>query len=231
MELGSVDYLAGSVQDSVQSIVRHFKVDYFTLHLFRGGDDAKNTPYVRTNYPDAWVSRYLLHDYVRIDPVLQMAKKTTEPFCWSAITPAAEQRNMMQQAVEHGVGPAGFSVSHVDTFGRRSVLSFNAPYAKGNATWEPFVKKNRDHLLLLASEMHHKALSEISGETDERPQLSPRETECLKWTAQGKTHTEIAIILNLSEHTVRSYLKDARVKLDSVTLAQAVSKAATLGLI
>ena len=70
MELGSVDYLAGSVQDSVQSIVRHFNVDYFTLHLFRGGDDAKNTPYVRTNYPDAWVSRYLLHDYVRIDPDL-----------------------------------------------------------------------------------------------------------------------------------------------------------------
>jgi hypothetical protein len=80
MELGSVDYLAGSVQDSVQSIVRHFNVDYFTLHLFRGGDDAKNTPYVRTNYPDAWVSRYLLHDYVRIDPVLQMTKKNDRAF-------------------------------------------------------------------------------------------------------------------------------------------------------
>ena len=52
-----------------------------------------------------------------------------------------------------------------------------------------------------------------------------------QWTAEGKVHTEIAIILNLSEHTVRGYLKDARIKLDSVSLAQAVSKAASLGLI
>jgi DNA-binding CsgD family transcriptional regulator len=51
------------------------------------------------------------------------------------------------------------------------------------------------------------------------------------WTAKGKAHTDIAVILGLSEHTIRGYLKDARMKLDCVTLAQAVSKASALGLI
>ena len=231
MELGQVDYLASSVQDSVHAVVERFDVKYVTLHLFRGGDDARNNPYVRTNYPDAWISRYLLNDYVRIDPVLLKASTTTEPFCWTAITLAPEHQDMMEQAIKHGVMRTGFSISHVDDFGRRSVLSFNAQSAHGGETWEPFLATNRDHLRVLSSEMHQLALSEIGGDTEMQLRLSPRETECLKWTAKGKTHTEIAIILNLSEHTVRGYLKEARVKLDSVSLAQAVSKAASLGLI
>lgn len=218
-----------SVQDNVHDLAREFEVDFVTLHLFRGGTDALNKPYVRTNYPDAWISHYLLNDYVRIDPVLQMAETTAEPFCWSSLILKPEHHGMMEQAAKHGLGPTGFSVRHVDDIGRRSVLSFNAQTAKDNDTWVPFLQQNRDELLSLASDMHHKALSEISGET--LPQLAPREIECLKWTAAGKTHTEIAIILNLSEHTVRSYLKSARIKLDSVSLAQAVSKAASLGLI
>ena len=231
MGLNGITYISDSVEDSVLSIVRHFGVDYVTLHLFRIGDDAKNSPCVRTNYPDAWVSRYLLNDFVRIDPVLQKAKTTTEPFCWSTLVFESEHLGMMEQAVKLGVSAEGFSVSHVDNIGCRSVLSFNAEHPKGNKTWEPFLQENRDHLRLLASEMHQKGLSELFDDGDLRPHLSRRETECLKWTAEGKVHTEIAIILNLSEHTVRGYLKDARIKLDSVSLAQAVSKAASLGLI
>lgn len=231
MEFDAISYLAGSVQASVPHIAHHFEVDYVTLHLFRGGDDAQNKPYVRTNYPDAWVSHYLLNDYVRIDPVLQMAQTTSAPFCWSRVSLEPVHADMMAQAKIHGVCPTGFSVAHVDAIGRRSVLSFNAQKAEGGETWEPFLRNHQDHLIRLVAELHRMALAEINGDNDTLPPLSPREMECLKWTAAGKAHTEIAIILNLSEHTVRSYLKEARVKLDSVTLAQAVSKASSLGLI
>lgn len=227
----SLTYLADTVQASVPRIADRFEVDFVTLHLFRAGRDAQNKPYVRTNYPDAWISRYLLNDYVRIDPVLQMAEATTAPFCWSKISPRPESRKMMEQAVEHGVGPTGFSVVHLDAIGRRSVLSFNAQETRGSETWEPFLKENSEHLTELSAELHRIAVAEISSGDAEAPQLSPRERECLRWTAAGKAHTDIAIILNLSEHTVRSYLKEARTKLDSVTLAQAVSKASSLGLI
>lgn len=229
--LTGIDLSSCSAQDAVQRIADFYQVEFVTLHLFRSGDDAQNRPYVRTNYPDAWVSHYLLNDYVRIDPVLHMAERMAEPFCWSTIEPDGPQIDMMEKAAKHGLGQTGFSVRHVDTIGRRSVLSFNAQDAKGGPTWAPYLDQMRDGLLELARTIHHIALDEINSDREPLPQLSPREIECLKWTAAGKTHTDIAIILGLSEHTIRGYLKDARSKLDCVTLAQAVSKAASLGLI
>ena len=231
MEQDDIDYLAASVQQSIPHVASRFGVEFVTLHLFRGGKDAQDIPYVRTNYPEAWVSHYLLNDYVRIDPVLQMAEATDAPFCWSSLRLEPAHAEMMQQAAEHGVWPTGFSACHVDPIGRRSVLSCNARVAQRGKTWEPFLAEHRDHLTRLVAKLHQMALGEVSIEIESLPVLSPRELECLKWTAAGKAHTEIAIILNLSEHTVRSYLKDARTKLDSVTLAQAVSKASSLGLL
>jgi len=231
LDTAAVDLKSCTVREAVQRIADGYQVDYVTLHLFRSGEDAQNKPYVRTNYPDAWVSHYLLNDYVRIDPVLQMAERVAAPFCWSSITLQGDQIEMMEQAHKHGLGKTGFSARHVDAIGRRSVLSFNARDAKGGDVWAPHLPQMRDGLIRLAHEMHRMALAEIYVDGETLPQLSPREIECLKWTAEGKAHTDIAIILNLSEHTVRGYLKDARRKLDCITLAQAVSKASSLGLI
>lgn len=231
MDLKSGIVLSGSVQESIELMCGYFEVDFFTLHLFRGSKDAVDSPYVRTNYPNAWVSHYLLNDYIKIDPVLKRAQEDPAPFCWSTLTLELDQLKMMEQAIAHGVGQTGFTITHVDRIGRRSVLSFNAKEAKGADTWKPFLVEQESELAELASDMHLKSLSELYGETEELPLLSPRECECLRWTAEGKAHTDIAIILGLSEHTVRSYLKVARIKLDSMTLAQAVAKASSLGLI
>ncbi|MEB2846899.1 helix-turn-helix transcriptional regulator [Endobacterium cereale] len=62
-------------------------------------------------------------------------------------------------------------------------------------------------------------------------QLSDRELDCLNWTAAGKTSSEIAGILGLSEHTVNHYLNRATKKLDTVNRTQAVAKALRVGLI
>lgn len=40
--------------------------------------------------------------------------------------------------------------------------------------------------------------------------LSDRQRECLLWTARGKTASETAIILGISEETVVQHLKMAR---------------------
>ncbi|MGE7371356.1 helix-turn-helix transcriptional regulator [Neorhizobium sp. NPDC001467] len=62
-------------------------------------------------------------------------------------------------------------------------------------------------------------------------QLSDRELDCLNWTAAGKTSSDIAGILGLSEHTVNHYLNRATKKLDTVNRTQAVAKALRAGLI
>ena len=55
--------------------------------------------------------------------------------------------------------------------------------------------------------------------------LNDREIECLRWAAAGKTSSEIATIVSLSEHTINHYLNSSCRKMDCVNRTQAVAKA------
>ena len=61
--------------------------------------------------------------------------------------------------------------------------------------------------------------------------LSTREIECLSWSAKGKTSEIIAIILGISENTVRFHMKNIFKKLDVSSRPHAISKAASLNLL
>ena len=63
------------------------------------------------------------------------------------------------------------------------------------------------------------------------PIISPRELEVIRWSAEGKTSIEIAVILGLSEHTINSYTTKILQKLQVVNRAQMVGKAIRMGLI
>jgi DNA-binding NarL/FixJ family response regulator len=62
-------------------------------------------------------------------------------------------------------------------------------------------------------------------------QLTQREKEVLTWVGRGKTSSEIAIILGLSERTVNFHCDQAMRRLDVINRTQAVAKALTAGLI
>lgn len=61
--------------------------------------------------------------------------------------------------------------------------------------------------------------------------LTEREIQIVRWTAEGKTSAEIAVILKLSEHTVNSYTATVLRKLQVVNRAQMVATAIRNGLI
>lgn len=65
-----------------------------------------------------------------------------------------------------------------------------------------------------------------SALTPEEPALSRREIECLQWLAAGKTLQEAAIILDISERTLRFHIANARTRLGVATTMQAVVAAA-----
>lgn len=60
------------------------------------------------------------------------------------------------------------------------------------------------------------------------PHLSPRERECLTFTAVGLRPAQIAHRLNMTKHTVDFHLKSARKKLNALTLTHAVARAIEL---
>ena len=62
-------------------------------------------------------------------------------------------------------------------------------------------------------------------------QLSRREVEVLIWAMEGKTNWEIAVILALSERTVKFHVHNAMSKLRATSRAHAVAVAIRRGLI
>lgn len=80
-------------------------------------------------------------------------------------------------------------------------------------------------LQLSAMELLDAGVEALVPRLGPKEKLSAREIECLRWSAAGKSSDEIAIILDISSHTVVSYLKSAMRKLEAVNRMQAVARA------
>ncbi len=76
------------------------------------------------------------------------------------------------------------------------------------------------------------ALMRLNDEIVMTPEMnfSKREKEILKWTAEGKTSAEIAMILSISENTVNFHQKTCR-KINAPNKTQVACYAAATGLI
>ena len=144
------------------------------------------------------------------------------------VTIAQAAHEFLLDAQDHGVGANGYSIPIVDK-SRRALLSLNSRQVGDD--WSATVAQYRDEWVELAFLIHHKAIFELHGEHDPIPQLSARELECLHWSALGKDSVDIAVILKLSEHTTRAYIKSARNKLGGGSITYTIARAMQLRLI
>jgi LuxR family transcriptional regulator len=80
---------------------------------------------------------------------------------------------------------------------------------------------------LLAHHFHRVAYLSLSpGERRcHLVRLTPREIECLRWAARGKTAQDIAVILDRSLATICLHLNNAMRKLGAQNRAQAIARA------
>ncbi|WP_198083698.1 helix-turn-helix transcriptional regulator [Variovorax sp. E3] len=65
----------------------------------------------------------------------------------------------------------------------------------------------------------------------ERPALTAREAEVLRWTADGKTCEEVALLLRISVNTVKFHVRNAVEKLSVANKTAAAANAVALGLL
>jgi DNA-binding CsgD family transcriptional regulator len=203
-------------------------IDHLVYHSSKLGTSPSIDPYVRLTYPASWIKRYLQMGYVDVDPVLREGYRRTLPFNWSDLKiQSSAEAALMTDALAHGIGPHGLSIPVISKQGHRGLFSIS--FSGSQEAWTTFVRTTLPTLIQIANRIHRHAIVELFGA--DRPHLTVRELECLRWVARGKDASEIAIILNISPHTTRDYLKSARFKLDCVTSAQAISKAVQLGLL
>jgi LuxR family transcriptional regulator, quorum-sensing system regulator CinR len=204
------------------------QIDHVVYHSSKLGVSPTADPYIRLTYPASWIRRYLIMGYGDIDPVLREGFQRTLPFKWNDLTiQSPAEVSFMADALLHGIGPCGFSIPVVTKQGHRALFSLS--FSRSEQEWSNFLTTNRSTLIQIANRVHRRVIVEVFGEN--RPNLTTRELECLRWIALGKGSNEIGIILHISPHTARDYLKSVRYKLDCVTSAQAASKAINLGLL
>jgi DNA-binding CsgD family transcriptional regulator len=203
---------------------------------------------VARNYPDDWMAHYEANQYEKKDPVRQYGLTTCQPFTWDSLGQARnlkpEQQRVMDEAREAGL----LDGIAVPIWGQNGELA-GVGMASSTGGVRPdinLLSKIRALTLqfhLVYTELEKKApslrdnfagnihLTAREKEILRRAKLTPREVECLKWAADGKTEWEIAAILNVSEHTADKHLANAHRKLGAASRAQAVAHAIRWGLI
>lgn len=220
--------MAQTAEAAVVAARDAFGLEHATFHMAKAIAGCHDTPYVKSTYPAEWLTRYLLRGYAATDPIVLEGFKRVLPFHWTDLDTSTVQTEFLEDAKKHGIGPNGYTIPIVDREGRRSLFSLSS--SGSPVEWKEQIESIGPDIIEAGHLIHRFAVRELYGE-EFFPQLGPREIECLSWTAQGKDSPAIAMILGLSDHTVRAYLRSVRHKLCCSTLSQAVAKAIQLRII
>lgn len=180
------------------------------------------------NYPERWKAIYLERDYIKIDPIVMRGMISQIPIIWSEHQTDA-LRNFWEEAQSFGIDH-GWSKSSVDRQGAQSLISF-VRACELIGPDELSARAGRlSYLADAGHEFMRRALSK-KGYVEDIGELSPREIEVLRWTAEAKTSSEISILTGISERTVNFHAHNAMVKLNCANKTAAAVKAAILGLL
>jgi len=181
-------------------------------------------------YPPGWVKHYFEQSHFDADPVMAYCAQHVVPTCWSdlRLEPGSQAERMMQEAAGFGLRD-GVSMPLHSPQGELGILSLAVDAAPDEA--RAICERALGQVQVLAGYLHE-AVRRVSGLLHNGgPGLTPREAECLRWAADGKTSGEIAQLLGLSASTANFHLNNAMRKLDVVNRQHAVAKATLQGLI
>ncbi len=192
-----------------------------------------DAPFYSTTYPEKWARRYTGQDYGAIDPVVNAAGRSLLPFVWDAdeihVFATKAQRKFLAEGAEFGVR----SGVTIPIHGRANEFaSFTVTTDERRQNIRKLFAERQNQLIPIALHFHVAANERSGTKKDSAPvRLTPRERECLLWTARGKSAWEVGEILSIAERTVVFHLANAMHKLGVHSKMYAVVKAIMSGLI
>jgi DNA-binding CsgD family transcriptional regulator len=183
------------------------------------------------NTPAAYVDSADDRDSARRDPVMQHCKRHSVPIIWSQQTYAESGVSEIWERMSGYGYRTGIAMALHLPEGRHFQFGVDRDQALPNDPRE--LQRIVADLQLFAVHAQDAALRLFlpAALQPERPALTPRELEALRWTMEGKTAWEVGAILGISERTAVLHVNNAMHKLGCVNKHQAVLKALRLGLI
>lgn len=181
------------------------------------------------NYPQSWQQVYLEKDYLQVDPAVRHGMNSLSPYVWTGYKGTREELSFWEDANSHGIA-SGWAQPVISPNGIRGMFTVT----RGADPISPDEIRDRIPKLLWLSQIAHYGLAQ---HLIQRPNsgrlgvLTDRELEVMRWIAEGKTSSEIAMILAISERTVNFHTNCAMMKLEAPNRTAAVVRAVLLGLI
>lgn len=179
------------------------------------------------NYPQAWREFCEAHYSTQLDPVAAHCVQSAMPLFWP--TDESEYTPYWRDAHAHGVK---FGCSHpcYGANGSKGLLTFVGRDAPMTAEDVDAVMGRMSWLLHVAHNSFSRVMIDKVCPVGAR-ELTTRELDVLKWSADGKTALEVAEILHISERTANFHITNAVIKLGASNKTAGVIKAALLQLI
>lgn len=185
------------------------------------------------DWPVEWLERYVARNYVDHDPVVSRMKQLQAPFQWSD----AAAKTRVGRGGRAVMGDAGeFKLKDglafpLVTLDRQIVMvSLGGEQIDMSGMEFGMISLVATYAIGRAMELATTPVQTIEhADPAPRVDLTPREIECLKWAAVGKSEWEISQILGISEHTSEKHLLNAKFKLGAVNRVQAVAEAIRRG--
>ncbi|EIA8608876.1 transcriptional regulator SdiA [Salmonella enterica] len=218
---------AEDVYTELQYQTQRLEFDYYALWVRHPVPFTRPKISLRTTYPPAWVTHYQSENYFAIDPVLKPENFRQGHLHWDDVL-FHEAKAMWDAAQRFGLRRG---VTQCVMLPNRALgfLSFS----RSSLRCSSFTYDEVELRLQLLARESLSALTRFEDDMVMAPEMrfSKREKEILKWTAEGKTSSEIAIILSISENTVNFHQKNMQKKFNAPNKTQIACYAAATGLI
>jgi DNA-binding CsgD family transcriptional regulator len=167
----------------------------------------------------------------RRDPVTQHCKRSSVPIIWGQHTYLKNHAiELWEHQAQFGYRNGIAMALHLPE-GRHFLLGVDRDQVLPSDSAE--LTRIVADLQLFAVHAQDTALRVLVSEAarPELPALTPRELEVLRWTMDGKTSSEISMMLGIGDRTTVFHLQNAMQKLNCNSKHVAVVKALRLGLI
>lgn len=218
---------AEEVYSELQRQTQQLEFDYFALCVRHPVPFTRPKINLETSYPQAWISYYQAENFFAIDPVLKAENFIHGHLPWNDKL-FQDAMPLWDAARDHGlrkgISQCLMLPNHALGFlsvSRTSLLGKMMPDDEMELRLQILVQIS----LLTLSRLEHEMV--LTPEM----KFSKREREILKWTAEGKTSAEIAIILSISENTVNFHQKNMQKKFNAPNKTQIACYAAATGMI
>ncbi|MGM9515085.1 autoinducer binding domain-containing protein [Roseateles sp. DB2] len=178
--------------------------------------------------PEGWLTAYAAQHFAVSDPWIRHAQSNSSPWLWDS-SRQQEPGAFWREALHHGLRH-GCTLPMRTEHGIIGAMTFAR--SREAVSLEEFSEKSAG-LHAFCQDLHAGLLKRRLPQLFHRPdsQLSERERTILQWTADGKTSSEIALIMGLTKRTINFHVAKATAKLNSTNKTQAALKAAVLGML